>query len=243
MFRCLKIIIFYSSLLFCSPNYLMNLLPRFHLLLFHSLIPFFSHFSLTSQYLFPSLIQLFSFLAYLTFYSTPSFSFSHSLLTFPSISLPHSALFPFLVSYSSLFLPLTLIQTFPSSYPPSLPFSLLPPPSSLLTYLPLLSPPFYPSLLPSLLPFISWYPDIVLILETLRPWELGAKPGGDKFVVVLYLLTIHCCHSQGLITDLLHNLDRIDLVLYWIQFKYFVEYFRFETGRGVSRGRGQGPTC
>ncbi len=218
MFRRLKIIIFYSSLLFCSPNYLMNLLPRFHLLLFHSLIPFFSHFSLTSQYLFPSLIQLFSFLAYLSFYFTPS------LCSFP---IPRLVFFSFPTSYFNSNLPLLISSI----------SSLLPSPSSLvlLTYLPLLSPPFYPSLLPSLLPFISWYPDIVLILETLRPWELGAKPGGDKFVVVLYLLTIRCCHSQGLITDLLHNLDKIDLVLYWIQFKYFVEYFRFETGRGVSR--------
>ena len=82
MFRRLKIIIFYSSLLFCSPNYLMNLLPHFHLLLFHSLIPFFSHSSLTSLNLFHSLIQLFSFLAYLTFYSTLS------LCSFPIPCLP-----------------------------------------------------------------------------------------------------------------------------------------------------------
>ena len=155
MFRRLKIIIFYSSLLFCSPNYLMNLLPRFHLLLFHSLIPFFSHFSLTSQYLFPfliqlffiprlphflfhSLIQLFSFLAYLSFYFTPS------LCSFP---IPRLVFFSFPTSYFNSNLPL-LISSFSS---------LLPSPSSLvlLTYLPLLSPPFYPSLLPSLLPFIS----------------------------------------------------------------------------------------
>ncbi len=154
MFRCLKIIIFYSSLLFCSPNYLMNLLPRFHLLLFHSLIPFFSHFSLTSisiplphsafliprlpHFLFHSLILLFSFLAYLSFYFTPS------LCSFP---IPRLVFFSFPTSYFNSNLPL-LISSFSS---------LLPSPSSLvlLTYLPLLSPPFYPSLLPSLLPFIS----------------------------------------------------------------------------------------
>ena len=167
MYLRLKIIIFSSSLLFCSHICLMNLLPRFHLLLFHSLIPFFSHSLLPSPFIpFPH-SNLISRLP-LSFYSPPSFIFSHSSLT--PLSIPHS--FPFLVSDSSLFLPFTLIQTFPSSYPPSHPFSLLPPASYLLSISSLLILLLIPSP-SSLLPHTSYLPHSPLSpLRSLLPSPL-----------------------------------------------------------------------
>ena len=133
---------FSSSFLSCSPIYLMILLPRFHLLLFHSLFTFFSHFSQLP----------------LSFYSTPSFRsfliprlplilfhslfplFSHSSLPSPFIPLPHFILFSFLAYLSHSIIPL--------------PHSVL---FSFLAYLSFYSNPSFRSFLISCLPLSFYY--------------------------------------------------------------------------------------
>ena len=100
---------FSSSFLSCSPIYLMILLPRFHLLLFHSLFTFFSHFSQLPLSFYNSTPSFRSFLIprlpLILFHSLFPL-FSHSSLPSPFIPLPHFILFSFLAYLSHSIIPL-----------------------------------------------------------------------------------------------------------------------------------------